>query len=75
MTEQREYRCYGVKKAFIRTYEHMCIQKNERVTETIIFERGVRNYFRVNTTITFDQVFTLMNINIIDYLLGSGSCK
>ena len=42
------YRCYGVKKAFIRTYECMDERTDERTTETIIFDRGMRKYVRVN---------------------------
>ena len=69
------YICYGVKKAFIRTYERMGVWTDERSTETIIFDWGVRKYFRVNAIINFDQFLMLLSITIIDHLLGSGSCK
>ena len=42
------YRRYGVKKAFLWTYMCMDEQKDERTTETIIFDQGVRNYIIVN---------------------------
>ena len=42
------YRCYGLKKTPIRTYERMDEQTDERATETIIFDRGVHKYVRVN---------------------------
>ena len=42
------YRCYGVKKAFKRTYARMDERTDKRSTESIIFDRGVRKYVRVN---------------------------
>ena len=50
------YICYGVKKALIQTYYYMGIGIDERSTETIIFDRGVRKYVRVNAIITYHQV-------------------
>ena len=34
------YRCYGVKEAFIRTYESMGVRTDERATKTIIFTKA-----------------------------------
>ena len=42
------YRCYGVKKSCIQTYELMDERTDERNIETIIFDQGVRKYVRVN---------------------------
>ena len=35
-------------KAFIQTYDCMGVRTDEISTETIIFDRGVREYVRVN---------------------------
>ena len=42
--------------AFIRMYGRMGVRTDERSTETIIFDRGVRKYVRVNAIMTFEQV-------------------
>ena len=35
----------------------MGVQMDERATETIIFDRGVRKYVRVSAIMNFDQVY------------------
>ena len=57
------------------TYESMCVQTDERETETVYFDQGMRKYIIVNAIMTFDQVYTLPNITILENLLGSGSCE
>ena len=69
------YRCYGVKKAFIQSYELMGVKTHERATETIIFEQSMCKYVRVNKITTFDRVYTSITITTFDHLLESGSCE
>ena len=46
-----------LKRAFIRTDKRMGVRKDERSTETIIFDQGVCKYVRVTVIMTFDQVY------------------
>ena len=47
----------ALKKSFIQTYERMVVQMDDRATENIIFDQGVRKYVRVTLIMTFDQVY------------------
>ena len=62
------------KMASIRMYERMGVQTDERATETIIFDQGVRKYVRFNYYDLWPG-FTLLTITIIDHQLGSDSCE
>ena len=42
-------------------YKCMGVRTDERATETIIFDRGVRKYVRVTAIMTFDQVYVTDN--------------
>ena len=63
-----------IEKDFVQTYERMGVRTDEISTETIIFDRGVREYVRVNDY-DLGRVFALLNITIIDHLILSGSCE
>ena len=46
-----------LKTAFIQTHGHMSVHTDDRVTETKVFDQGVRKYVRVTATRIFDQVY------------------
>ena len=46
-----------LKRAIIWTYKNMGVWTDDRSTETIIFDQGVRKYVRVTATVIFDQVY------------------
>ena len=46
-----------LKRPYIRTYERMDVRTYAGATENIIFDQGVQKYFRVTTTVVFDQFY------------------
>ena len=67
-----EYASLCWKRDFIQTYGRMGVWTDSRATETIIFDRDIREYVRVTIITIFDQVYVTEHTFITTYRIGVG---
>ena len=61
-----------VERFFIKMYEPMGVRTDDRSTETIIFDQGVRKYVSVTKITIFDQVYVTDHNFIINDRIREG---